>query len=138
MVALVNPRELFVDALATYRLTRLVTEDTLTLELRERAIAWAYGATVVGGTSDRTVNLLNMIERDDLVPLDAPDYWQQVMEHDSDPPKVATLVTCPWCTGMWVAFGVVAARRFVPRAWSPLAKALALSAVAGLIAVNEP
>jgi hypothetical protein len=35
---------------------------------------------------------------------------------------------------MYVAFGVVAARRVAPRLWSPVATALALSHVAGLSA----
>ncbi len=44
------------------------------------------------------------------------------------------LLNCPWCTSVWVSFGVVAARRSVPRLWDPVATALALSAVAGFIA----
>lgn len=44
------------------------------------------------------------------------------------------LTKCDWCTSMWIAFGAVAARRYVPRAWGPVAEALACSTVAGLIA----
>lgn len=50
--------------------------------------------------------------------------------------KLNTLLSCPWCVGMWVAFGVVAARRVAPQVWGPLATALALSAATGLIAEN--
>lgn len=76
-----------VDALACYRLTRLVTTDEITRGLRRRAI-----------------------------------------EH--------LPITCDWCVGVWVAFGVVAVRRIVPRVWAPVATALALSAVTGLLAEN--
>ena len=48
--------------------------------------------------------------------------------------KLVELSECPWCIGFWVACGVVAARRTVPRAWSPVAEAFAFSAVSGLLA----
>lgn len=83
---------LAVDALAAYRLTRLVTRDTITKRHRERIVAR-------GG-------------------------------------PVAELVQCSWCTGMWAAAAVVVARRTVPRAWGPVADALAMAAVVGLIAEN--
>lgn len=59
-----------------------------------------------------------------------PRNW--VWEHAPEP--IAGLVDCSWCVSMYVAFGVVAARRFAPRAWSPVAAALAMSEVAGLAA----
>lgn len=40
---------------------------------------------------------------------------------------------CPWCLSFWVAAIVVTARRFVPRLWDPVARALAFSAVSGVI-----
>lgn len=46
--------------------------------------------------------------------------------------KLAELVTCPWCMSMWVAGGVLVARR--SRFWRPLALVLAMSEVAGLLA----
>lgn len=45
-----------------------------------------------------------------------------------------TAIDCDWCVGVWVAFGVVAARRYAPAVWSPVATALALSALTGLAA----
>lgn len=45
-------------------------------------------------------------------------------------------VRCDWCSGMWVAAGVVAARTLAPRVWAPIATALAFSAVTGIIAEN--
>lgn len=41
------------------------------------------------------------------------------------------LVGCYWCSSMWLALGVVAARRFTPRLWSPVGRLLAFSTVAG-------
>lgn len=50
--------------------------------------------------------------------------------------KIDTFLSCPWCVSFHVGLGVVAARRFVPRAWGPLATVLALSAATGIIAEN--
>lgn len=38
---------------------------------------------------------------------------------------------CPWCLSVWIGLGVVVARRAAPRAWPPIAWALACSTVAG-------
>jgi hypothetical protein len=62
--------------------------------------------------------------------------WQAVAEADPDVPKLAELVTCRWCAGMWVSLGIVlVARRF--RWWPPIAQALAMSAAAALLAQLE-
>lgn len=47
--------------------------------------------------------------------------------------KAITGLQCYWCTGMYVAFAVVAARAVVPRVWGPVARALAFSAAAGIV-----
>jgi hypothetical protein len=47
-------------------------------------------------------------------------------------------VDCPWCIGFWISVGVVGAATLAPRAWRPLATALAFSAVVANIAVREP
>lgn len=116
---------LFLDALATYRLTKLVTHDTLTVEARESVIAGAYrrAGRERWGREQLT----------DAADSHAPTWAEDVVPNDPDPPKLATLVTCPYCAGMWVAFGVVLLRRFIPRAWAPLAEALALSATTGVL-----
>lgn len=46
--------------------------------------------------------------------------------------KLAELVSCSWCTGLWVSAGVLVVRRY--RWWRPIALALAFSEVAGLAA----
>lgn len=53
-------------------------------------------------------------------------------------PALAELIVCPWCVGFWVSAGVVAARRFVPGWWDPLARALATSmAVGQLVGMSQ-
>ncbi len=47
--------------------------------------------------------------------------------------KISYLITCPWCSSMWIGCGVVAVKAVAPKAWRPLAFALALSSVTGLI-----
>jgi len=51
--------------------------------------------------------------------------------------SLATLVTCRWCAGVWIAAGVMVARTAMPRAWQPVSQALALSAAAVLLSRLE-
>lgn len=52
-------------------------------------------------------------------------------------PKLYELAHCPWCLGMWLAAGVIGLRMAQPRLWSPIAKMLACSAVAGLLSESS-
>lgn len=115
---------LLVDALATFRLTRLVATDVIFDRWRDGLIERAY---IAEDTRDEAAARW-------LTGEDAPGQWAEVVAADPDPPKLATLVTCPWCAGMYVAAGVVLARRLAPRPWGAAAKVLALSAAAGIIA----
>lgn len=45
------------------------------------------------------------------------------------PDKIAYLITCPHCVSQYAGLAAVFLRRVFPRAWTPLATALALSAV---------
>lgn len=110
---------LLVDALAGYRLTKLVTSDVITADLRDRFIARAYARS---GRPEP--------------PVEGETWTDQAMDDDVAP-KPATLFTCRWCAGMWIGFGVVAARRLVPRVWDPVSEALAVSAAAALLARLE-
>lgn len=96
--------DLLVDALATYRLTRLAVVDTFppVKALRERIVEqhtrqWPDGE---GG-------------------------------YNVEPDWLAELIGCPYCSSVWLAFGVVAARALFPKQWKPVATALAFAAVAG-------
>lgn len=118
--------DVVLDALAVYRLTRLVTADTITQTMRDMVIADEY---------DRRGDTLAAIER--VGGVEYPGDWQAAVEADPDPPKVATLVTCRWCAGMWVALAVTVLRLVAPRQWAPLRDALAFSAAAALLARLE-
>lgn len=119
---------LLLDGLSAYRLTRLVTHDTLTAEQRDAIIRSAYEAA---GRREEQERRFDAEFEDGAL----PDTWAQiVVPNDPDPPKLATLVTCPHCAGVYVAFGVVILRRLFPKWWAPVAEALALSAVTGLLA----
>ena len=111
--------ELVVDSLATYRLTRLATADIISEPLRASVVGRVMGAPVdpTGEAGPRTA--------------------LEAVEEVVDPPKLARLITCRWCAGVWIAGGVVVARMVAPRAWQPLARGLALSAGAVLIARFE-
>lgn len=114
---------LLVDGLAAYRLTRLVTADVITAGRRDWFISEAYSRAGAG-----THDVLTAAEQWG---------WTEAAMQDDDPPKLATLVTCRFCAGVWVAAGVVLARRVIPRQWAPIADMLAIAAAAALIAGLE-
>ncbi len=107
---------LALDLLATYRLTRLATADVIS-EPARMAVLRHVGAEPPPGEEDPTA--------------------QEVVESLDDPPRLATLITCRWCAGVWIAAGVTAARLAVPRAWDVAARGLALSAGAVLLSRFE-
>ncbi len=106
---------LLIDFLSAYRITRLITADTILDGPRDAVVSWAYGKSGeadVGG-------------------------WVDFAMADPQAPKLATLVTCRFCASVWIGFGIVIARRRFPRQWAPIAEALALSAGAALLAGLE-
>lgn len=122
--------EAIIDGLAAHRLTRLVTADTITQPARATLIRIAYDADPdayhrMSEALDREVDKMSDAELDDLP------------EVDEQPPKLAAFIRCRWCTGLWISGFVVVARRYCPRVWDPVARALALSTVAALIAGLE-
>lgn len=112
-------QRLIVDALAVYRLTRLLTADSIAEPLRDQVVRLGYA------WADRPLP-------------DAPPY-KELAEHvmdDPDHPKVVELASCRWCASVWIGLGVVfVARRF--RWWPAMADALACSAAAALLAGLE-
>ena len=119
---------MIVDALAAYRLTRLVTADSITAPLRGRVIEIAYEMDP-RPTADRVAGLAAAAQSFDEGDCSAFDW---LVDNDPCPPRLAKLITCRWCASVWIGFGVAIARRVTPRAWRPIAEALALSAIAGL------
>lgn len=112
---------LLVDAVAAYRLTKLATDDVITAPIRDRLVAAAYRREEISVPPDVSV----------------PNDWTAYAIGDPVAPKIATLLTCRWCAGMWIGAGVVAARRLAPRAWAPVAEALAVASAAALLAGFE-
>lgn len=114
-----NPLELTLDLLATYRLTRLATADIISEPARRTIVARLLRSGQDNGPPAVDLTAQEMI--------DAADR----------PPKLGRLITCRWCAGMWIAGGVVLARAVAPKVWDPVAKGLALSAGAALLAGFE-
>ncbi len=100
--------DLLLDGAACYRITRLLTRDRLTRPWRARLIAAAY--------------------MDD-TPGESDAWWESRVRADDDAPTLAAFLICPACVSVWIGFGVIAARKFVPRAWDPIARALTCASI---------
>lgn len=118
---------LILDGLAVYRLTRLVTADTLTQPWRDRIIRWSYlrwsdtiGPDEVAEDVMGSGSVQRMAEAD---------------EHEV--PWLAQLISCRFCAGVWCAALVTAARWCVPTLWGPPAWGLAIACAAPLLARLE-
>ncbi len=107
-------QEVVIDALAAARLSRLVRTDRITAPAREVVLARAY-------------------RRRRLTMHPSVSSWSDHAVLDRDPPKIAVLLDCPWCVGVWVAAAIAVAGRLAPRAWRPAARALAVAYAAGWI-----
>lgn len=103
---------LVVDALAVYRLTRLVVRDSIT----ERAREWVRLMAYIG-VDEQTGALLGWSG-----PGGAAARW------------TFQLVSCSWCMSVWLGAIVVALTATVPGVWQYPGMALALSAIAGYLA----
>lgn len=110
---------LVVDAVACYRLTILVTRDTITSPAREWLRARAYPDTLPEGAS--RIYLWGHPA--------SPRPWMMATRR-----WVHELVTCAWCSSIWIAAGVVALTATVPLVWQYPAAVLALSGVTGFLA----
>lgn len=108
---------LLLDFLSAYRLTRLITADTILDRPRDALVKWSYRRPGFRPAADE----------------DPVAY----AIGDPNAPKLASLLTCRFCAGFWCSVLVVIARRRFPRQWAPIAEALALSAGAALIAGLE-
>lgn len=100
--------DLLVDAGAVYRLTKLVVDDALTQAVRDRLVE----------ASARRLDRSNVVRI----------YGEDVAEAGG---PVAYLVGCPWCASIWLAGGVVIARRLFPLPWGLVARGLSMSAITG-------
>lgn len=132
-----------VAALAVYRLTMLVTADTITEPARERVIDWLNarkhpGRPVMPESTpapdgpflpgEPTVDLL---ESGPLVVDGAT-----MVARATDPHRLAYLLDCPWCASIWLAAPASAVTYWWSHtpAWWIAAGTLAASAVTGIVA----
>lgn len=144
-----SPAELLADSLAAHRLTRLVTADVITQPLRDRILAWAWrgrrfevvhAAEQRGDIPDAGLALVCANRAGGRLQGILPEGAIQEAMKDGqlgDPPKLATLITCRWCAGVYVAAAVVALRAANPRGWSWAARGLACASAAALWAAIE-
>lgn len=132
-------RTLILDAVAAHRMTRLVTLDVIFAEPRAAVIRWAYTRQAEANGKSLRSHLHEALAAvaahgpEDLTPVE----WEELAMSDDNAPKVATLITCRWCASVYLAAGIVIARRFAPRFWDPVARAAALSSVSALLARVE-
>lgn len=130
-----NVGDTLVDVAAAYRLTRLITDDVILQPVRAEVILTAYlGPRPTGvwrrrGRKPRTPDGPGY---DDLMAMTDADL-DALPEADDDAPKLADFIRCRWCVGLWIAGVTVAARRYAPRAWNPVARVLAVGAAATLL-----
>lgn len=89
------------EALAAYRIARLIQRDRILSTPRDAILVWAL---------------------------------KPVRGHAAHP-KIAELLGCIWCLSIWTAFVVLVVRVMPGGRW--LIRALALSAIAGLLAELE-
>lgn len=118
-------RALILDAIAVYRLTRLITKDSLLVDWRDNTVRLAY-ARQDADNHDALQAQMTL-----------PGDWSHYAGRDPSAPKLAALATCRWCSSMWVAAGVLAARSACPKTWDPIARLLVMAAAGALIAGLE-
>ncbi len=139
-----DPWLFLIDALVVYRLTRLITKDTLFQEVRWWILRrWPSELTTypddlitnrqvadgitLGEVEDTPVFLAEKDGQDHL-PIDQRgSEWRAL-----DTYKLTELLECPYCASVWIAF-VVVALRFWWGWWQYPASALALAGVVALI-----
>lgn len=64
---------------------------------------------------------------------DRPRAHVKASLHAAGYAKAVEGLGCEWCTGVWVAAAVTAARYVAPRVWQPVARALAAADLAGIV-----
>lgn len=110
--------------LAVFRLTALVVFDRVSMPVRDRIIRFSYRRSGASGY------LREREERDMMDPT-------EVAQDDPDPPALAYLVTCWWCSSIYVSGLAVLLWWLVPDVWWPISAVLALSALTVLIHALE-
>lgn len=139
-----RPVDLAVDTLATFRLTRLITEDTLPVIKKSREWIWRRfppvghyldeeeWQVVDQDTAVRRWKLLGVSRRTEVRVTPKTPNAAHAVVIEAHP--LGELIGCPWCVSTYCAMFVVCARIIAPTQWDVLARVLAMSAVTGVIA----
>lgn len=124
-----DPLVFIIDALAVFRLARLLVADTITAPMR----AWAFRRW----PGDETVFLPSEVEIRDGAHW-IVDTGRQLVAINEDefiavrPSWLGRWLECVWCTSVWLAPAVIAARVWLP-GWQWIGLGLAYAAVAGVV-----
>jgi hypothetical protein len=127
-----DPLILLIDLLAIYRLTRLVTKDSLLDTPRHWLLQrWpseltTYPENIVSDREMTDVGLIGKLPTGIAVYLDE-EGWKAL-----EPKKWPELLECPYCASVWLAFAVLAMRVWWDW-WQYPAIALALAGGVALI-----
>lgn len=113
-----------VDVLATYRLTRLATTDSITEPIRGALIRMAYVTRDGADEAGERIELHG-------------GTWTQLAQDDLEAPWLAQLLICRWCLGWWISLAVLVVRCRHPRLWRLASEPLALAAASALVASLE-
>lgn len=130
-----NAVDLIVLALAAARLTRIVTLDGIFAPVRRfidyrwpgEETTFADSEVVVNGT-DTLGNTIGYLRKTKVDLFKSGDIW-----YATTPRWAGNLISCPWCTSVWVSVGVlVLAVTMSEWIWYPF-YVLAIAEVAGVI-----
>lgn len=130
-----------IDALASWRLARLLTEDTLPVIKKSREWIWRRFPPVGHYLDDDDWKLAGqetayrwwkLFGVNHCTEVRVNAHGTQAIVVEAHP--IGELIGCPHCVGVWLAFGVAGMRRFLPGFWDPMAKILATAAVTSIVA----
>ena len=113
--------ESILAALAAWRLTQLVLHDRILRPIRSRVFRWSYERL--------------MPDQPDVWGLDHDDLpaWEDLGHSDDEAPPIVYLLSCWWCSGLWISTGWWLFHEAAPGVARAAAYPLALSAALVLL-----
>ena len=90
----------------------------------------AFSTAVDAATDSLAVyRLTRLVTQDDIT---AP-IRERIFQKLGDDHKLSELISCPWCSSVWLAGGASLARELFPKSWSMFSRAMATAAIAGIV-----